>query len=223
MPITSKIQNNKGKLSDDSYQSSVIANYQQRPIDDEGRLYKHFKTYEHIPNIEKVVCRVDTADEGEDFLCSIIFACCNNMAYVLDIIYTDEPTEVTEPKVASRIKSFEVNHALVESNNGGKAYCRAVEKIYRSIGGRRAVFDWFHESRKKEARILANASWVMENILYPVDWMYRWPEYFEAMSTYQRQGKNIHDDAPDCTTGVAEHFFDNDISRAKFKGTGFIK
>ncbi|MBJ0803824.1 hypothetical protein JFE10_15860, partial [Enterococcus faecalis] len=31
-----------------------------------------------------------------------------------------------------------------------------------------------------------------------------WPEFYEAMTTYQREGKNRHDDAPDAVTGIVE-------------------
>ena len=44
----------------------------------------------------------------------------------------------------------------------------------------------------------------MEHIYYPINWRDRWPEYYEAMTSYQKEGKNKHDDAPDATTGVAE-------------------
>ena len=45
----------------------------------------------------------------------------------------------------------------------------------------------------------------MDHIYYPVNWKDKWPEYYEAMMKYQREGKNEHDDAPDATTGVAEN------------------
>ena len=38
----------------------------------------------------------------------------------------------------------------------------------------------------------------------PSDWRTRFPDYYKAMTTYQREGKNKHDDAPDATTGIAE-------------------
>ena len=44
----------------------------------------------------------------------------------------------------------------------------------------------------------------MEHVYYPVNWRDRWPEYHNAMNTYQREGTNPHDDAPDATTGLAE-------------------
>ena len=44
----------------------------------------------------------------------------------------------------------------------------------------------------------------MEHIYFPSDWHIRFPEYYKAMTTYQREGKNKHDDAPDATTGISE-------------------
>ena len=66
------------------------------------------------------------------------------------------------------------------------------------------IVKWYHQSKNKKARILSNSTWVMEHIYYPVNWRDRWPEYYEAMASYQKEGKNKHDDAPDATTGVAE-------------------
>ena len=45
----------------------------------------------------------------------------------------------------------------------------------------------------------------MDHIYYPRNWKDRWPEYYDAMIKYQREGKNAHDDAPDATTGIAEN------------------
>ena len=59
--------------------------------------------------------------------------------------------------------------------------------------------------KNKRARILSNATWVMQHIYFPRNWKERWPEYYDAMIKYQKEGKNAHDDAPDATTGIAEY------------------
>lgn len=66
---------------------------------------------------------------------------------------------------------------------------------------------WFHQSKNKVARIVSNATWVMQHVYFPVNWRDRWPEYHKAMNNYQREGKNTHDDAPDGTTGIAETMY----------------
>lgn len=189
------------------------ANYQQEPIDMVGRLYSKLKTYDKLPVDDKgnslftgIYSYGDTADEGVDYLCNIIYGIYNKEAYVLDIIYTQEPMEITEELVAKALYEFEVNRALIESNNGGKGFARSVERILKEkYKSNKTRVKWFHQSQNKIARILSNSTWVMDHIYYPRNWKDRWPEYYDAMIKYQREGKNAHDDAPDATTGIAEN------------------
>lgn len=185
----------------------VKANYQQEPIDIKGRLYSSFKTYDgHLPEFREIRNYTDTADTGEDFLCSINYGVTfANEAYVLDVLYTKEPMEITEPATAKMIYDGNVNIADIESNNGGRGFSRAVERITQSkYGSNRTSFRPFTQHKNKVARILSNSTWVMEHVYFPVNWRERWPEYHEAMIKYQKEGKNAHDDAPDATTGIAE-------------------
>ena len=182
------------------------ANYQQEPIDIKGRLYNEFKTYVDLPKekIVKIAAYCDTADTGEDFLCNIIYADCKDSAYILDIIYTKEAMEITEPLVAEAYKKFNVNVADIESNNGGRAFARNIERITRDKGNYKTVVKWFHQSGNKIARILSNSAWVNENIYMPIDWKNKWSEFAKDIISYQKEGKNKHDDGPDALTGVAE-------------------
>ena len=190
----------------------VSANYQQEAIDIKGRLYTKFNTYTDIPRDEKgnplfryILNYTDTADTGEDYLCSIDYGMYDNCYYVLDIVYTQEPMEITEPLVAKMLTKDNVGCALIESNNGGRGFARNVETECKKLGNNHTHVAWFHQSQNKQARILSNSTSVMNNIYYPVNWIDKFPEYAEAMLKYQREGKNEHDDAPDCTTGVYEN------------------
>ena len=182
------------------------ANYQQEPIDIKGRLYGEFKTYVDLPKekVIKISSYCDTADTGEDFLCNIIYADCKDSAYILDVIYTKEAMEITEPMVAEVYKKFNVNVADIESNNGGRAFARNVERITRDKGNYKTVIKWFHQSGNKIARILSNSAWVNNNIYMPIDWKNKWSEFAKDIISYQKEGKNKHDDGPDALTGVAE-------------------
>ena len=184
----------------------VYANYQQEPIDIKGRLYSEFKTYVDLPKekIVKISAYCDTADTGDDFLCNIIYADCKDSAYILDVIYTKEAMEITEPLVAEAYKKFNVNVADIESNNGGRAFARNIERITRDKGNYKTVVKWFHQSGNKIARILSNSAWVNNNIYMPIDWKNKWSEFAKDIISYQKEGKNKHDDGPDALTGVAE-------------------
>lgn len=184
----------------------VYANYQQEPIDIKGRLYNEFKTYVELPKekIVKISAYCDTADTGDDFLCNIIYADCKDSAYILDVIYTKEAMEITEPLVAEAYKKFNVNVADIESNNGGRAFARNIERITRDKGNYKTIVKWFHQSGNKIARILSNSAWVNANIYMPIDWKNKWSEFAKDIISYQKKGKNKHDDGPDALTGVAE-------------------
>lgn len=183
------------------------ANYQQEPIDLKGRLYTSFKTYSgELPQFKEIRNYTDTADTGDDYLCSINYGVTfSNEAYVLDVLYTKEPMEVTEPTTAKMFEKDMVNVADIESNNGGRGFARNVERILQQeLHSNHTIVRWFSQNKNKQARIYSNSSWVMQHIYYPEDWRNRWPEYYDAMVKYQREGKNKHDDAPDATTGIAE-------------------
>ena len=190
----------------------VYANYQQEPIDIKGRLYNNLKTYNQLPmdsnnNLLFTAYKnyTDTADTGEDYLCSICYGVYNKEAYILDVLYTKEPMEITEPATAKILIENNIKEADIESNNGGRGFARAVDKhLLEKYNSNRCKVRWFHQTQNKRARILSNATWVMEHIYFPVNWADRWPEFFKAITTYQKEGKNKHDDAPDVLTGIAE-------------------
>lgn len=184
------------------------ANYQQEPIDLKGRLYSSFKTYSGaLPAFKQIRAYIDTADEGSDYLCCIVYGITfQTEAYVLDVLYTKAPMEETEPATARMLYKNGVNKAKIESNNGGRGFARSVKRILeQEYKSNKCIIKWFHQSKNKQARILSNATWVMEHIYFPEGWQNRWSDYYEAMSKYQREGKNKHDDAADATTGVCEN------------------
>lgn len=186
----------------------AAANYQQEPIDIKGKLYANgFKTYTSLPEFKRISNYIDTADTGSDYLCSVVYGeTFNNQAYMIDVLYTKDDMSITESQAAKQLVNHKVNESIIEGNNGGEGYARSVERIMRDeLHSNRCFIDTFHQSKNKQARIISNATWLMENLYMPEDWRNRWPKYHEAMTSYQKEGKNKHDDAPDATTGIAEN------------------
>lgn len=190
----------------------VAANYQQEPIDVKGRLYTKIKTYTDVPKDESGndlfryrLNYTDTADEGSDFLCSICYGMYEDAYYILDVLYTKDAMEITEPETAQMLTRHGIDCAIIESNNGGRGFARNVERECTALGNKHTNIKWFHQSKNKVARILSNSTSVMNNVYFPVNWEDRWPEFAMAIRKYQREGKNEHDDAPDALTGVYEN------------------
>ncbi len=197
----------------------AAANYQQSPIDLKGKLYTNFKTYHvnDLPVFKRIASYTDTADEGADFLASYIYGeTFDNEAYILDVIYTKDGMEITEPLLAKKLDENEVNLAWIESNNGGRGYARSVERILKEkYNTNRTVIYWFHQSQNKIARIISNATWVMEHVYFPEGWRNKWPELYADLTTFQKEGKNANDDAPDGLTGIAERIGRKDQSKER--------
>lgn len=183
-----------------------LANYMQQPIDLKGALYGEFKTYDVIDfdRAEHILAYIDTADEGTDYLCCIMGIVVERYGYITDIYYTDEAMEKTEPETARLLSLNNTKECAIESNNGGRGFARNVESILKKSKNKKCNITWFHQSKNKKTRILVNATNVMEQIIMPENWKKKFPQFYKDISTYQRKGKNAHDDAPDALTGFVE-------------------
>lgn len=200
-PAEDLLRKKKETIDDDIFQ----ANYQQEPLDKKGMLYKYFETYEYAPEFERICNYTDTADTGEDYLCSISFGIAADRAYILDVYYTQESMEKTEAECAKRLKKHEVRSAAIESNNGGRGFARNVKRIMKEkLDYLKCSVSWFHQSKNKKARILSNSSTVMESVLFPEGWEKMFPEFAKDIKAFKSKGKNAHDDCADAITGVVE-------------------
>ena len=186
--------------------------YMQDPTPKEGLMYDSFRTYrrEELPTGTRALQRwnyTDTADTGADDLCSICFINTPEYVYVTDVLFTDAPMEVTEPKQAELLTRNQTVDCLVESNNGGRGYSRNVKKILRTEHRNfRCVVRTFTQTENKKTRIYTASAQVQNDILFPEGWEKKWPKFYQALMSYRKDNKkrNQHDDAPDCLTGVWE-------------------
>uniref|UniRef100_UPI004056F318 phage terminase large subunit n=1 Tax=Alistipes sp. TaxID=1872444 RepID=UPI004056F318 len=179
------------------------AMYQGHPSSKEGLLYGDgFRQYLLLPR--DIVARsnyTDTADTGDDYLCSIDYVVdTDGVIYITDVVYSREPMEHTERLVASMLRREDVRQAYIESNNGGRGFARAVQRLVPTTR-----VEWFHQGANKEARILSNSATVLHTVRMPEDWCVRWPEFYAHLTTYKRLFRaNRHDDAADALTGIVE-------------------
>lgn len=195
--------------------------YQGNPKPSKGLLYEGgFLTYDNLPDtIIERWSYTDTADEGSDYLCSLVAVCGSNGGiYITDVVYTQDPQEVTEPLVADMLVRTATVKAWVESNAGGRAFARNVQKYVDDVSGQVSV-KWYHQSKNKEARILTNSANVRQNVYFPRGWEKRWPKLSNDLLSFKRIFKaNSHDDAPDCLTGLYEKWENKMAGKARDNG-----
>jgi predicted phage terminase large subunit-like protein len=184
--------------------------YMMNPQPKEGYLYGPFKEYTpgYYPfsKRRKKKAHVDTADTGADYLCSIAYDELDTGMYVTDVIYTQAAMETTEPMVSQQLAREDVERGLFESNNGGRGFARNVERDLRLMGNTATKIEWFHQVNNKHVRIYTKSADVNNMIYFPVGWQTRWPKFYKSVKNYKAAGKNTHDDAEDCLTGMVEDF-----------------
>lgn len=181
--------------------------YQQDPKPSEGLMYDiGFTEYQTRPATSYCIRKayVDTADTGADYLCAIVYDETEVGNYLVDVLYTQKPMEYTETALARMLSKHQVQECIVESNNGGRGFQRAVEKQCRLMGNAKTKFKWFHQTDNKEVRININSAAVQNLTFMPQGWISLFPEFASAINSYMKIGKNAHDDAPDALTGTIE-------------------
>lgn len=180
--------------------------YMQNPKPMEGLLYRPFKTYELLPKDGKgVACNyTDSADTGDDYLCSICYIDRPEGNYVTDVLYTKKPMEYTEPALSSMLAMNKIEHCTIESNNGGRTFRRNVERVSRTEGNSDTTFYDLTQKDNKQVRLFTKANAVNNMTYFPADWEKRWTEFASHIKSFRRVGRNAHDDAEDALTGCYE-------------------
>jgi len=194
------------------------AEWQQNPIEAEGILLPieqlgRFSLDELMANKEKKILkiptairgRVDTADEGTDYFCSVVGLIYGQKVYITNVIFTQEGTEITEPKLAQQIIDWHVGSTTIESNFGGKSFARGVKKILEERRNKCLVNTRF-TARNKETKILMKAAFIKEYFVFRNDYEAgsEYDRFMQSLTRYMKAGKNEHDDANDCVTMLAE-------------------
>lgn len=196
----------------------IEANFNQKPIDIKGRLYEDLKEWKELPKFTKVYSLTDTADKGEDYCVTIPYIVNNGDVYALDIQYNDKPMEETEIECAEMLIRNGVMEAEFESNNGGRGFARNIERLLKERKYYKAVIKTYTQNANKESRILASSSWVSNHIFFPPNWQNKYKEAYKSLNTYQKKGKNAHDDIEDVLAGIYERV----ANKPKFE-YGFVK
>ena len=178
--------------------------YQQDPKPNEGLMYDEFNCYMDLPSRYYTVAYIDAADSGSDYLCALFYREAEEGNYILDVLYTKDPMEVTEKTITYMLEKYKVERCHIESNNGGGLFASNLQQQAYDRGNHLTRFYPFHQNQNKTARIFTASASVQKLIWMPVDWKQRFPKFAKDLLSYLRIGTNPNDDAPDALTGSVE-------------------
>jgi len=200
------------KITEDSIWESE---YQQNPSEAEGKLFpkdllRFFDGKKLRRNYAGILCFVDTATSGDDYLAAIAGKLYTSKSslyphlYITDILFTQEDVPLTIPWVAEFIRKNNVQSTIIEENGAGHVYTYALKKEVRKVA--RSVFHEVNNYQNKEYRILQQSKWITQYIHFREDIQpgSDYDRFLTWLGKYVKYGKNKHDDAPDVLANCAE-------------------
>ena len=168
---------------------------------DEGALFSGLKTFTDIEairnNSQGALAYIDVADEGKDYLCMVVGHLIDTNVYITDVVYTKENTDVTIPMCAKMLNENNVRFCQVETNGMGALFLKGLRKETKTriIG--------ISNKTNKITRIIMNSQMVLNNFYFLNAEKGEYYHYLQGLKTFAKEGKNVNDDAPDATSGLA--------------------
>ena len=200
---TEKLLDEKKLLDDMIWE----AEWQQNPVEAKGLVFddlNYFDVNELNKEPDGILMAGDIADEGDDSLCCPLGYIYDDKIYVVDVVFTKDPIEITQPLVAGFIDKYQPDKARFESNNGCKGFAMKVKELKSA----NTTVKWEPSVSNKHTRILMKSGFIKENFYFREN-----PEpgsdydkFMIELKKYNRTGKVRHDDAPDGTTMLADMF-----------------
>ena len=179
------------------------AEYQQEPVDIKGRLFSDLKFISTTDlnsikdKIEGCIGYVDVADQGADYTAMAILAVINKDFYLVDYVFNKSNTDVTLPLIVAKLNEWKVTYCRVESNSMGAMFARQIQKEVKT------KILQVHNSTNKQTRILMNSVFIQQRINFLQSGTPENELFIENVMNYTKEGKNKHDDAPDCLAGLS--------------------
>lgn len=179
--------------------------FQQQPFEAKGLLFNkdELNYFFELPvgkEPDTVFAACDTADKGADFTSMPIVAIYDQEAYLIDVVFDDAPPTVTKPECAKALQDNHVASAVFESNNAGSYFARDVEQLLKGMGYTCSIRTKRTISNK-ETRIEFASDNIIKKFYFRHPSTYKagsqYDQFFKQLTTYVRQGKVPHDDAPD--------------------------
>lgn len=201
--FTVDFYNDQAKVMDEI---SYRCLYKNQPVEREGLLYTddNIRRYYNLPGGEPeiIYAQCDHKDTGTDYMFMPVLLKYGDDYYCTDCVCSTDPDyENQYANLTDLIVRNKVQSAQFERNQGGGRVAAEVNKRVEEAGWICNITDEPTETNK-EARIFQCANWVKQHILFKEKESYTaksdYGEMMGQLLTYSTQGKNPHDDIPDC-------------------------
>lgn len=198
---TQYFRDQRDMLSAEQWESE----FQQQPFEAKGLLFPEssLNRFYSVPvdrDPDTIIAVCDPAESGEDFTSMPIAEVYGSEVYIVDVVFDDNPPEVTKPECAKALMENKVVDAIFESNNAGSYYSRDVEAILKAKGYKCGI-RMKRTISNKQTRIEFASDNIIKYFYFKDPSLYapnsQYAAFIKQVITYTRSGKVPHDDAPD--------------------------
>ena len=180
-----------------------LAEYQQNPIDMEGRLFNNLniiskEEFETIKSrIEGLIAYIDVADQGNDYTSLAIGAIINDKVYIVDYLFNRDNTDITIPLCVEKLNKWNVSYCRIESNSMGAMFSRSIQKLTKT-----RILQ-VHNTQNKITRIIMQSAFILNSMIFVNTDDPDHNLFIENVLSFSKEGKNKNDDAPDTLSGLS--------------------
>lgn len=193
--------------------ATYAAKYDGVPQVREGQLFApdQLERYVALPDGKpsRVVAVCDTKGTGSDYAAMPIAAQWDGQSkwFVVDVVCDNSAPEIVNHRLAAKLAKNHVQSVRFESNAAGGKVADDIKAMLDDMGALCAVSKKYTQSNK-ETRILAASPWVINNCVFADQSLYDVGSDYERfmcqLCGYVLDGKNVHDDAPDSMSMLAD-------------------
>ena len=187
--------------------------YMQDPKPIEGLLFPENKTkwFDGIPdNPEYIHIQCDPADEGVDYTASVVYYIIQQQVYVVDVIFTQDSSEITIPRVVKQIADWGASTAVIESNSSWSLFRKEIKNRVAELGLATNVRATTARENK-EIRIFNHAPSIIDRFHYKRNADGEYARYLKLKHSYLKMVKDQKDDGVDCDTSACQYFKRNGL------------
>jgi len=193
------------------------AEYMQQPVAEKGLMFpaKQLNWF-HVEELngkepDTIMQYSDPADRGADYYASVIGYVYKTDVYIVDVMFSQRDMTECVIRSCEQAKKHKVRTIVAEINMGGSLL---EEKIVNEMDGYPCVVECIKNTKNKIERINYASSFIRKRFHFRNDdgISGEYKQFMMQVTNYKKNGKNIHDDAPESCVGLQEHIFNQTAS-----------
>ena len=184
--------------------ASWLAQYQGTPIEREGAIFcpdeLRYYNGELPDNPDRIFAVTDPAWGGGDYVATGIFYQYKDDLFLQDVVFDNNDKSVTQPKVARKVMEHNAAALYVEGTKMTSSYGEGIDEILKAHDYRCNVqiTTKHFTGTGKEQRIFDKAPDIRERMVFLLKRPKEYELFMQNVFSFTINGKNKHDDAPDC-------------------------